>query len=97
MRYLAKKRMNNVIIEFGQAVWAKNKQWRDVVAKQLDNYHSGIKREIQDKFIPIEEPNAENIDTAFRRIAASLHLDDQIDVFEVFGSLDGLLGSEEAA
>ena len=95
MRYFAKNRMNEMIIEFGQGLWAKDKQWRDVVAKQLDNYHSGIKREIKDKFMLIENPNSEKINSAFRRITASLNLSDQIDVFEVFRSLDALLDSTE--
>jgi hypothetical protein len=65
------------------------------VPKQLDNYRSGIKREIRDKFMPIENPNSENINSAFRRITASLSLSDQIDVFEVFRSLDALIDSKE--
>jgi len=88
MRYLAKNRMRDVIIQFGQERWANQIQLRQEVAKQLDNYHSKIKREIEDKFMPIENPIAETINDAFRRITAKLHLGDQFDAFEVFGSLD---------
>jgi AIPR protein len=95
VRYLAKKRRNDVIIEFGQRLWARDKQWRDEVKQHLDNYHSGIKREVEDKFMPIENPNSEKINSAFRRMESSLRLSDQIDVFAVFGSLDAEVDSTE--
>ena len=88
MRYLAKNRRKDVLVEFGQQLWAKSMEWGEEVAKHLDNYHSGIKAQIKDKFMSIEEANAENINSAFRRIAAALHLGDQIDIFETFKSID---------
>ena len=95
LRYLAKKRRNDVIIEFGQCLWARDKQWRDEVKQHLDNYHSGIKREIEERFMPIGHPNSENLNAAFRRIASKLYLNDEIDVFAVFGSLDREVDSAE--
>ena len=95
LRYLTKKRLNDVAVEFGQRLWGRNTQWRDEVKKHLDNRHSGIKQEIKDKFMPIKNPNSENINSAFLRIASRLYLSDHIDVFDVFGSLDALVNSKE--
>ena len=45
--------------------------------------------------MPIGHPNSENLNAAFRRIASKLYLNDEIDVFAVFGSLDREVDSAE--
>lgn len=95
MRYLAKKGLSDPVVEFGQRLWAKNGDWRTEVAKHLDNYHSGLKDAIKDKFMAIDEPNTENITAAFHRIESSLRLTDQVDVFSYFGSIDAIVDSKQ--
>jgi hypothetical protein len=53
----------------------------------MDNYHSGIKRELKEKFMILEDSRAESLKNAFHRAEASLRLKN-IDPFEAFESID---------
>lgn len=88
MRYLAKNRMGNIVVEYGGAVCARSNQLRNELASALDNYHSGIKRQLKEKFLALEDSRAENLKQAFQRAESALYLKSNIDPFEAFQDLD---------
>jgi hypothetical protein len=87
-RYLAKQNDEAIIQEFGGELWGRSEQFRFKVAQLLDNYHSGIKRGLKEKFLTLDDSTGESLNDAFARAEASLHLRNSIDVFEIFKNLD---------
>ena len=88
VRYLAKKNDAETIREFGWVLWGRSSQFRNKVAQLLDNYHSGIKKALTDKFLVLQDSSEESLNDAFARAESSLRLSNSIDVFGVFGNLD---------
>jgi hypothetical protein len=86
MRHLAKERKRSLVIEHGTAI--SRGSLRSEIAKVLDNYHSGIKRALQEKFLEIDDTRSESLKDAFRRAEVSLRLKANIDPFEEFADLD---------
>lgn len=95
VRYLAKYKYHNDVVEFGQVLWGRSSQFRIWVTKILDNYHSGIKRVIDEKFLSLPDSRTESLNESFRRAEASLYLKETIDVFEIFKDLDDRVERED--
>lgn len=88
VRYLAKHNERDIPREFGSVLWGRSDQFRSKVVQLLDNYHSGIKGVLKEKFLVLEDSSGESLKDAFARAEASLHLKNNIDVFEVFKNID---------
>ncbi len=88
LRYLAKEEEFEKIHEFGHNLWGRHKQFRSYISRMLDNRHSGIKGEIDEKFLDLEDKSEVSLKGAFERAQNSLRLGNNIDVFETFKNLD---------
>jgi hypothetical protein len=87
-RYLVKHQQLDVIEEYGTSIVGKDRSLRDEIAKQLDNYHSGIKGQIKDRFMTLQDTKTENLNAAFQKIEKSLSLRDNVDVFDSLRNCD---------
>jgi hypothetical protein len=87
-RYLAKNEVFGPLEDYGTATVGRDRALRDEIAKQLDNYHSRIKGQIQERFMSLEDSKTENLNVAFERAQKSLYLKDNVDVFEFVHNFD---------
>ena len=87
-RYLAKHEQFNVIQDYGTSIVGRDRSLRDEVTKQLDNYHSGIKGQIKDRFMTLEDTKIESLNLAFQKMEGSLRLRDDVDVFNALRNFD---------
>jgi hypothetical protein len=90
VRYLAKEQRQDVVLEFGKALWGRQKQFRETVAKLLDNRHSKVKGVITEKFLVLEDSRSASLNDAFKRAEAYIDLGGDIAVFDAFKGLDHL-------
>jgi AIPR protein len=86
MRWLAKNRNHEFVVKYGDAMYGRDHRFREEVTKWLDNYHSRIKRVLQEKFMCLEDRSAASLKTAFELAEKSLSLKG-IDPFAVFQDL----------
>lgn len=91
MRYIAKTQEDEIVLEYGDAIYGKDYAFRQEVAKRLDNYHSGIKGVLKERFMSLPEARAESLRTAFRKAEGAVHLKNTLDPFETFKELDAQL------
>ncbi len=88
VRYLANQGKQEFVREFGGTLWGHQRAFRDEVARLLNNYNSGIKGALQEKFLSLDNTKSESLKAAFKRAETTLGLKDTIDVFEAFGRVD---------
>ncbi len=87
-RYLAREKRRELVVEYGQALWGKNKKFRDEIGSYLGNRRSRIKSVLDEKFMTLSDGSTESLKTAFGRAEAVLRLGAQIDPFEAFKDLN---------
>jgi hypothetical protein len=93
MRYLAKTQEAALVLEYGDAIYGKGYAFRQEVVKRLDNWHSGIKGVLKERFMGLEDARAESLKAAFQKAENVLRLKGStIDPFETFKELDAQLG-----
>lgn len=73
-RFLVKSKVFNVIEDYGTSIVGKERSLRDEITKQLDNYHSGIKSQIQQRFMTLQETQIDSLNAAFQKMEKSLGL-----------------------
>jgi hypothetical protein len=88
MRYLAKSKRSDVIVEYGRKLWGRDRAFREEIRLSVGNHRSGIKGMLAEKFLPLPDRRHESLKTAFGRAESSLRLGSDIDVFEAFSNLD---------
>jgi hypothetical protein len=90
MRYIAKyrNRMSCIIMEYGGAITVRKDQLRAKIASELDGYHSGIKGQLKEKFLSLNDSRADSLKQAFQRAESALNLRASVDPFEAFQNLD---------
>jgi hypothetical protein len=88
-RYIAKKRMDEDVIEFGSQLWGRHWQFRDKITELLSNKHSGIKTVLRKVFLPLPDATTDSLNGAFSRAESRLRLKN-VDVFDTFKNLDRL-------
>ena len=88
MRYITKTQEDEIVLEYGDAIYGKDPAFRQEVAKRLDNYHSGIKGVLKENFMSLEDARDESLRTAFRKVEYAVHLKNTLDPFETFKELD---------
>ncbi|PWU19863.1 MAG: hypothetical protein C5B50_05385 [Verrucomicrobia bacterium] len=87
-RYLAKNEVFGPLEDYGTSIVGRDRALRDEIAKQLDNYHSRIKSQIQERFMCLEDTKTESLNAAFEKAQKSLYLKDNVDVFEFVRNFD---------
>jgi hypothetical protein len=88
LRYLARDGNRDWISMYGQELLGRQSGFRSDTVRELDNYHSGIKRALKERFLSLEETKAETLRDAFRRAAWDTGLKESINVFAAFGDVD---------
>jgi hypothetical protein len=94
VRYLAKNKRSDLVIDYGLELLGKNDNLRSAICEQLNNYHSGIKRVLETEFLSLQENRFENLGNAFKRAENKLYLKNNIDPFAVFADLDDVADEE---
>ena len=87
-RYLVKNLQLDIIQEYGTSIVGKDYSLRVEIAKQLNNYHSGIKGQIKERFMTLQDTKAESLNAAFDKIQKTLSLPDKFDVFDTLRKFD---------
>ena len=87
LRWLAKHRNYESVLEYGDQMYGTNYDFREEVAKWLDNYHWALSGFSADKFMSLDDRSASSLKTAFERAERALSLKG-IDPFAVFEDLD---------
>jgi hypothetical protein len=88
VRHLAKNRMNDLLLEYGRALWGKDWYFRDEIRKEIGTQRSGIRAELVNRFMTLESTDATTLNDAFLKTQNALRLRKEIDPFEVFADLD---------
>lgn len=96
-RYLAKEGRHDFVVEFGRALWGRNKTWRAQVASMCGNHKSHIKAALAERFMVLSDTSTESLKTAFSRAETTLKLGSGIEPFEAFRDLDDWDDDSEAS
>jgi hypothetical protein len=88
VRHFAKHRQSDVVTEYGEKLWGRDKSFRDEIRLCVSNHRSWIKGAIAEKFLGLPDRRSESLKAAFGRAEASLRLGGDIDVFGAFEELD---------
>lgn len=87
MRWLAKHERHDFGLKYGDAMYGAHHGFREEIVRYLDNYHSGIKKVLQERFMRPEDRSTKSLRTAFELAEASLSLKGNIDPFATFEEL----------
>ncbi len=87
-RYLAKKKDNETVREFGGMTWGRKDQWRESVKPLLSNRHSRVKDALKTYFLSLQDSETDSLNEAFARSEAHLRLKSDIDPFVAFRNID---------
>ena len=90
MRWLAKNQKHEFVLSYADAMYGSHYGFRQEVVKCLDNYHSGIKRVLREKFMTLEDHSVKSLKTAFEAAESRLSLKG-VDPFTIFEDLGDYL------
>lgn len=90
MRYIAKEKLYKYVDLYSDEVVGRNADFRNETSKLLDNRHSGIKGQLQERVMSLDNGEQFAINEAFRKIEVSLRLPDSINCFETFKDYDSM-------
>jgi hypothetical protein len=88
IRHITKEKLYNFVDLYSDEIVGRNVDFRREVSKLLDNRHSGIKGELQNRVLCLQNGEQVSINEAFRKIEVSLRLNDSINCFEFFKDYD---------
>jgi len=89
MRYFAKdKEEHSFVQKYSGAMWGKDNEFRQSIAKRLGPFRSKIKDVLKRRFMTLEESRSKLLQTAFQHAESELHLKSDIDPFDTFADLD---------
>jgi AIPR protein len=88
-RHLAKERMHDFVTEWGQKLYASNKDLREAIRSILNSHASGIRSHLAKTFMALPaKARADDVNAAFKDCESTLQLKDNINPFETFANLD---------
>ncbi len=88
VRHLAKQREHDFVATWGARLHHQDKAFREEIRRILNSSNSGIRGEIDRRFMTLESGKPSEVNTAFEKCKKVLHLQDGIEPFETFADLD---------
>lgn len=90
IRYITKEKLKKFTDLYSDEIVGRNADFRNEISKLLDNRHSGIKGELEKRVLSLSNGDQASINEAFRKIEASLRLNDSINCFDFFSDYDSM-------
>ncbi len=93
LRYLAKSKMQDFVVDYGQSLCGRERGFRESVGRVLRSRKCGIRDELRRHFMRLSSSDASSLASAFEETQRALKLRDNIDPFASFVDLDNNAGA----